>query len=268
VNADPIRAVLLQERCLILVPDEQDELHIGRMMRKRLEECADDASYSFEFKCMEALLMTMFSHIEAEWSQLEPDVLEALADLLESQMQLEKLRQVKNRVATFDVQVGGLRQGLMELLNHDDDLQEMRDFCADRAFSMSMVDADETDLEIQDVEVLMEAYMREIHNMQSKVKLLDRQIDHTEELVEMRLDAARNRILKANLTLSLASASLSVAMVLTGAFGMNLKSGWEEDDHKFWGVGAFSVALCSALFVGGYIFICGHGFDGVGNIDI
>jgi magnesium transporter len=74
-------------------------------------------------------------------------------------------------------------------------------------------------METQDVEVLVEAYMRLIHNMQAKVKLLERQIEHTEELVEIRLDAQRNRILKANLVLSLASAALSVAMVITGAFG-------------------------------------------------
>ena len=110
--------------------------------------------------------------------------------------------------------------------------------------------------------------MREIHNMQAQVELLDRQIEHTEELVEMRLDAARNRLLKANLTLTLASASLSVAMVVTGAFGMNLKNGWEEDDDKFVEITAFSVGITAFLFVGGYLFITRTGFDGVGGIDL
>jgi magnesium transporter len=229
---------------------------------------------------MEALLMTMILLVEEEWARLEPDVLEALADLLQSQMQLEKLRQVKNRVATFDVQVSGLREGLLAILNNEEDLEEMRDFCADMAFR-AMDEGDKGDegegegegdaasgLEIQDVEVLIEAYMREIHNMQSKVKLLDRQIEHTEELVEMRLDASRNRILKANLTLSLASASLSVAMVITGAFGMNLTSGLEEDEHMFYYMGSLSVGLTAALFGGGYLFISADGFDGGGKLDV
>jgi hypothetical protein len=132
VNADPIRAVLLREKCLLLVPDERDELQIARMMRKRLQECAGDASYSFEFKCMEALLMTLMWQVEEEWAKLQPDVQRALADLLQSQMKLEECRQVKNRVATFEVQVGGLRQGLMKLLNHEEDLCEIQEFCADR----------------------------------------------------------------------------------------------------------------------------------------
>ena len=50
--------------------------------------------------------------------------------------------------------------------------------------------------------------------------------------------------------------------------GMNLKSGMEDAEHMFLTATIFSVALSSTIFFGGYIFIVGHGFDGIGGSEM
>jgi magnesium transporter len=107
----------------------------------------------------------------------------------------------------------------------------------------------------QDVEVLLEAYMQEVHTRGLQADLLEQQIEHAEELVEIRLDAARNRLLTANLVLTLISTALSIMMVVTGVFGMNLPSGLETSPNAFAGTLVASLLASAMVFLAGYTFM-------------
>jgi magnesium transporter len=140
----------------------------------------------------------------------------------------------------------------MEILDEEEDLDELQAFCDFQA-GAHVEKLGEGALALdQDVEVLLEAYLQEIHNILSKVKLLEQAIEHAEELVEIKLDSKRNRLLTANLVLSLVSTSLSLAMVVTGIFGMNLKSGLEDVDHLFTVTAVSSGIGSILLFAFGY----------------
>lgn len=53
------------------------------------------------------------------------------------------------------------------------------------------------------------------------------------DLIDARMDAARNKFLLASLCLSIASLCLTSATCAAGIFGMNLKSGLEDAPHLF-----------------------------------
>jgi hypothetical protein len=135
VNADPVRAVLLHGRCLVLLAgnntqgnntqDTQvggtpDDIGLGHVLKQRLTDTTDDSDYSFEFRVLEGLLMTVVFDLDKQWATLEPAVQSALTALLKTQTQLEKLRQLKNRVAAFKIRVGGLRRAIVEILDEEE----------------------------------------------------------------------------------------------------------------------------------------------------
>ena len=63
-------------------------------------------------------------------------------------------------------------------------------------------------------------------------------------LVALRLDSARNQLLQMDVVLSVVTMAAGLGAVVTGIFGMNLRSGWE--------VSADAFAVTSAV-VGGAI---------------
>jgi magnesium transporter len=96
--------------------------------------------------------------------------------------------------------------------------------------------------------------LQEVHTRGLHADLLEQQTEHAEELVEIRLDAARNRLLTANLVLTLISTALSLMMVVTGVFGMNLPSGLETSAD------AFAVTLLASLLASAIVFVAGYAF--------
>ncbi len=82
--------------------------------------------------------------------------------------------------------------------------------------------------------------------------LLRQNMDSTESLVMMRLDTARNRLLRADVTLNVVTLMVAVGSLITGAFGMNVRNGIEESQAWFVGIIAaiaLSIALVSTLLV-------------------
>lgn len=97
----------------------------------------------------------------------------------------------------------------------------------------------------EDAEVLLEIYLQDIHTTRSKVALMQRRIQNTESLVMLKLDSVRNYLLAADVIFSLVSTCMTVGMFVTGAFGMNLRSGLEESDTTsyFWSVVTATIAF-------------------------
>ncbi|CAN0052943.1 unnamed protein product [Discosporangium mesarthrocarpum] len=97
----------------------------------------------------------------------------------------------------------------------------------------------------QEVEMLFENYLLEASGKRSDVRDLENTARNTEEIVEIELDVLRNRILRFELILSISGLTVSLGALVTGVFGMNLLSGWEEHRGTFW--------LVTTMIYGGMI---------------
>ncbi|CAM9323938.1 unnamed protein product, partial [Sphacelaria rigidula] len=75
------------------------------------------------------------------------------------------------------------------------------------------------------------------------------------EVVEIQLDVLRNNILRFELLLSISAFTVSLGALVTGVFGMNLLSGWEEQPMTFWLVTG-GIYGCIVLSVAGTVAFC------------
>ncbi|RVX21941.1 Magnesium transporter MRS2-I [Vitis vinifera] len=114
--------------------------------------------------------------------------------------------------------------------------------------SVATVRGDENDVE--ELEMLLEAYFMQIDGTLNKLTTLREYIDDTEDYINIQLDNHRNQLIQLELFLSSGTVCLSIYSLVAGIFGMNIPYTW-NDDHGFmfkWVVIVTGVS-CALLFV-------------------
>ncbi|GLD92947.1 hypothetical protein PINS_up001539 [Pythium insidiosum] len=251
VNADPVRAIILRHQCLVLLPE--DHAALLQLIRSAFHEfvTTGSTSLSFELRAMEALLASLCRCFSDELDRTSPVVSAALTRLAHgsiSTVQLEALRKFKNQINEFESRVDGVRRALMDLLDSETDIRLLH---LTRIYDEPSVLQELSRIDSDEAEGMIEDYLQELFSIRTKASFLHYRIQTTESVVMMQLDSARNYLLGVDIVFSLAAVCISVGTFVTGAFGMNLKSGLEEAAGWFWGVTIATVVVSIATTLGG-----------------
>ncbi|KAI9498766.1 hypothetical protein BDB00DRAFT_799455 [Zychaea mexicana] len=207
----------------------------------------------FEFRAIEAILVSITSSLQSELEVLEAPVtkllgdLEDIADVEESvkQSHLRDLLQYSKKLAKFEKDALSIHDAISDLLDHDEDLAAMY-LTAKKAGKPR----DASDHE--EVELLLEAYLKQTEEIASKASSLISDMRSTEEIVQIILDVSRNSLMWFEIRLSIITLSASIVSVYGALFGMNLKNYFEDDPVAFGvmsgmamltGLGAYIVSL-------------------------
>ncbi|KAL4109234.1 hypothetical protein PRIC1_000936 [Phytophthora ramorum] len=253
ISADPLRAIVMRDVCLVYVPDGADSL-LSILKDQFSQTAKENAEAPYEFRALEALLATLSRYFQADYQKLSPVVISALDRLVQGNLhsrELETLREFKNTMNEFESQVDGVRRVLMELLDNEEDL---------RLLYLTKLHEDPTLLtdlysfDSEEAEVLIENYLQDIFSTRTKADLMQHRITNTESLVMLKLDSMRNYLLRVDLVFSLVTISLSVGTLLAGVFGMNLASGVEDAWGWFWGVAITCVVAFVVITLMGVMF--------------
>ena len=222
INIDPIRVIILRDRFLLLLPEGKE--FVITMMQDQFRLATpvldSDHDFPFEFRALEAVLETIIRLIDHDYRVLEPKVLHTLHELREKitkSKELDDLRRMKNDVDTFASKASGIQRAIMAVLESDEDLALLNlSRLWDEPALLSMLDK----CEHEDAEILMETYLQEINRVRRNLALLLGKIENTQELVTIRLDTARNRLLTFDTVLSIISLCFTFTTVVSGYFGM------------------------------------------------
>lgn len=240
-----------------------------------LETNEEDES-PFEFRALEVFLEAICSFHAARTTELETDAYPALDELTSkiSSRNLDRVRKLKSAMTRLTARVQKVRDELERLLDDDDDMADLylsrklssaspvsdsgaaswfhgsptigsKISRASRA-SVMTVHGDENDVE--ELEMLLEAYFMQIDGTLNKLTSLREYIDDTEDYINIQLDNHRNQLIQLELFLSSGTVCMSIYALVTGIFGMNIPYTW-NDDHGYmfkWVVilsGVFSAVL-------------------------
>ncbi|KAG4060434.1 hypothetical protein PC123_g4676 [Phytophthora cactorum] len=253
ISADPLRAIVMRDVCLVYVPDGADSL-LSILKEQFSQAARENAEDPYEFRALEALLATLARYFQTDYEKLSPIVISALDRLVQGNLhsrELETLREFKNTMNEFESQVDGVRRVLMELLDNEEDLRLL--YLTKLHEDPSLL-ADLYSFDSEEAEVLIENYLQDIFSTRTKADLMQHRITNTESLVMLKLDSMRNYLLRVDLVFSLVTISLSVGTLLAGVFGMNLASGVEEAWGWFWGVAITCVIIFLVITAIGILF--------------
>ncbi|CAK9329146.1 unnamed protein product [Citrullus colocynthis] len=239
---------------------------------------AEEDDSPFEFRALEVALEAICSFLAARTTELETAAYPALDELTAkiSSRNLDRVRKLKSAMTRLTARVQKVRDELEQLLDDDDDMADLylsrkmsssspvsgsgpanwfpasptigsKISRASRA-SVATVRGDEDDIE--ELEMLLEAYFMQIDGTLNKLTTLREYIDDTEDYINIQLDNHRNQLIQLELFLSSGTVCLSIYSLVSAIFGMNIPYTW-NDDHGYmfkWVVIVSGVA-CAVLFV-------------------
>jgi hypothetical protein len=253
VNIYPLRAIILADRMILLVPDGTDSLLaiLGEHMQSfqthdivenrttsfgdfgniYLKKLGGEYSnlVSFECRAYEAVVATV-----AALQTQEYDVCRELADrciehfdlssIVDIEVQ-EDMRILKNRVGIMESRTRSSRASLMELIETVEDLSLMHLTRLKSNPSLYNYPLSSEILDIhEEIEILLEPYVLDFSSLEVKLQFLKTQLTNAEELVLLRLDTSRNRLLIADTTIAVISCAIGIGSYFGQMFGTNFIS--------------------------------------------
>ncbi|XP_026659985.1 magnesium transporter MRS2-I-like [Phoenix dactylifera] len=294
LNLEHIKAIITAEEVLLRDPYNENVIPIVEELRRRLIqgeksgqneiEAAEEDESPFEFRSLEVVLEATCSFLDARTTELESAAYPALDELTTkiSSCNLDRVRKLKSAMTRLTARVQKVQDELEQLLDDDNDMANLYlsrkmagasspnsnsgvpnwlpaspTICSkiSRASRASAATFHGNESDVEELEMLLEAYFRQIESALNKLTTLREYIDDTEDYINFQLDNHRNQLIQLELFLSAANVVLTLYSLVAGIFGMNIPYSWNEN-HGYlfkWVVGI--AGLVSALL---FIFIVSY----------
>ncbi|TGO88703.1 hypothetical protein BPOR_0146g00060 [Botrytis porri] len=201
----------------------------GKLSQK--QTTASAGALPYEFRALEAVLISVTSGLEKEFETVREPVVRVLKEL-EEDIDRDKLRYLliySKKLGTFEQKAKLVRDSIDELLEADDDLAAM--YLTEKDHDLKRGEDDHTE-----VEMLLESYHKLCDEIVQESGNLVSNIRNTEEIVKAILDANRNSLMLLELKISIGTLGMGSGAFIAALYGMNLKNHIEESDLGFLGV--------------------------------
>lgn len=231
-------------------------------LQKDVESTEED-DFPFEFRALEVALEAICTTLDACTKELESDAYPALDELTSkiSSRNLDRVRKLKSAMTRLTNRVQKVRDELEQLLDDDDDMADLylsRKLVGTSPVSDSgapnwsfasptitigskvsktsraSVTTVQEENDVEELEMLLEAYFMQIEGTLNKLTTLREYIDDTEDYINIQLDNHRNQLIQLELFLSSGTVCVSVYSLVAAIFGMNIPYTWNENhEHMF-----------------------------------
>ncbi|KAJ5143498.1 uncharacterized protein N7515_002285 [Penicillium bovifimosum] len=219
----------------------------GKLRQRQVQGVAQPSQpLPYEFRALEAVLISVTSGLEEEFNGVRDPVVRVLR-ALEEDIDRDKLRHLliySKKLGTFEQKARLVRDAIDDLLEADDDLAAM--YLSERAIGKEREEDDH-----QEVEMLLESYHKVCDEIVQASGNLVTNIRNTEEVVKAILDANRNSLMLMDLKFSIGTLGLATGTLFSALYGMNLKNFIEESDFGFGGVSVICFGLTGIVCVYG-----------------
>ena len=244
VNFDSVRAVIKCDRVTFFNGQEissQVQAVLIKDLATKLRTKSSSAPLPFEFIAIETILQTTLQALQDEFDCMAPAIEQHLT-ILERFVHWDKLKtmlECKKRVALFHERISSLRNCIAEVLESDADMAAMYLTAKSGNSQPRPVYAHE------EIELLLESYLKIAEEIVSRVQLLASNIQSTEDIVNIGLVGQRNELLLLELKLGIGTFSASMGGFGASVLGMNLINGMEGNPQAFFIIltGLISVSL-------------------------
>ncbi|PWA84524.1 mg2+ transporter protein, CorA-like/Zinc transport protein ZntB [Artemisia annua] len=234
--------------------------------------------FPFEFRALEVALEGICSFLDARTRELETAAYPALDELTSmiSSRNLDRVRKLKSAMTRLTNRVLKVRDELEQLLDDDDDMADL--YLSRKLSFASSPSSDGANLtwspasptieskisrasratpfsihgenDVEELEMLLEAYFMQIEATSNKLTTLREYIDDTEDYINIQLDNHRNQLIQLELFLLSGTVSLSVYSLVAAIFGMNIPHPWNDNHgYVFKWVILFAGILSASIFM-------------------
>ncbi|XP_057517609.1 magnesium transporter MRS2-I-like isoform X2 [Amaranthus tricolor] len=235
INLEHIKAIITAEEVWLRDPLDENVIPVVEELQRRLavkgalfEGFADEdeqaADFPFEFRALEVMLEAICSYLDARTTELETAAYPALDELTSkiSSRNLDRVRKLKSAMTRLTNRVQKVRDELEQFLDDDEDMGDLYltrklsshsspvsisyapNWCpvsptvqskvsrTSRASGISIHEEND----VEELEMLLEAYFMQIDSTMNKLTTLREYIDDTEDYINIQLDNHRNQLIQ------------------------------------------------------------------------
>ena len=217
----------------------------------------------FELQCADAVLHVVSNLLAVDTAELQKAIDENIHRLLQSSDHhlsgdpLTVIRAIKDGLSEMSSRVKSFLQSLNRILDDDRHmaLMNLSRLLTHPDRYVQPVSQEVLDEESDEPELILEAHLQTALTLTNAIHLMQGQIDSAAALVDQKLDAVRNRLLYANMVISILSLCVGSASLVGSIFGMNLTNFLEDDPNAFRQItfgtvsGAFAMALTIMFYL-------------------
>ncbi|KAL8148839.1 magnesium transporter MRS2-I-like [Apium graveolens] len=267
----------LQRRLPLVNPISQgqgeDEENLG--LQNDVKTSAEN-EFPFELRVLEVAIEALCSFLDARTTDLEVAAYPALDELTSkiSSRNLDRVRKLKSGMTRLSSRVQKVRDELEKLLDDDGDMSELYlsrkldDVSSPSSLNgvhnwltasptsgsnksrASTAGTRHGENEVEELEMLLEAYFIQVEGTLNKLKTLREYIDDTADYINIQLEHHRNQLIQLELFLSSATVGLSVYSLVTAIFGMNIPYTWNKNyGYLFKWVVISTSIVSAAIFI-------------------
>ncbi|GAB2276401.1 Magnesium transporter MRS2-I [Dionaea muscipula] len=279
LNLEHIKAIITANEVLLRDPSDENVIPVISELReavKLMEENWVDMILKHVKKMV--ALEAICSFLAARTTELESAAYPALDELTSkiSSRNLDRVRKLKSAMTRLTARVQKVRDELEQLLDDDDDMADLylsRKMAVpaspvtgsgpanwfpssptigskiSRASRVTMATARCDEKDVEELEMLLEAYFMQVDGTLNKLATLREYIDDTEDYINIQLDNHRNQLIQLELFLSSGTVCLSIYSLVGAIFGMNIPYTWMNNHgYMFKWVVILTGTICAVLF--------------------
>ncbi|XP_061353431.1 magnesium transporter MRS2-I-like [Gastrolobium bilobum] len=242
-------------------------------------EIVEEDEPPFEFQALEVILEAICSFLAARTTEMEMAAYPALDELTTKicTRNLDTVRKLKSSITRLTTRVQKVKDQLEQLMDDEDDMADLYlsrklagtslPISVSRAANWYVVSPTiepklsrtsrasvatfyEDENDVEELEMLLEAYFMQIDGTLNKLSTLQGYIDDTEDYINIQIDNHRNQLIQLEMFLNSGDLSLSFYSLVTGIFGMNFPFSWNQNHgYLFKWVVTFTGVFCTVLFL-------------------
>ena len=139
-------------------------------------------------------------------------------------------------------------QSMEKILDRDDDmaLMNISHLIIHPEYFIKPIDVEILNQEIDEPQVILETHLHVAVTLENTIRLLQGQLETSTEHIGQKLDTLRNRLLFANMIISVISLCVASGSFIGSIFGMNVINHLEESDTAF-KIIAYSTVIGSTI---------------------
>ncbi|WZY88385.1 hypothetical protein YC2023_045120 [Brassica napus] len=256
VNLENIKAIVTANEVLLLDPLRPQVLSLIDQLKKQFPQRnvpegiqssqeAEEGFQSelpFEFQVLESAFEVVCSFFDTRVTSLETEALSVLAELIEK-VTTENLSIVRSLKSNFTCLIASVQKVKDEIEHLLDDDKDMAEFYLTRKVIQSQQE------DVEDLEMLLEAYLIQVEGTRNKLHTMRKYIDDTEDYVKIKQKDKRNRLLVFKLMINRASFAISAGTLVVSLFGMNIPIPLYSTNGVFGYLVLDVFVMCIVLFV-------------------
>lgn len=218
LNIGEVKVIIGKESAIIFHGGKPEILE--EMIPKMLQVLQDDGrKASFELRMFECALNFSLEMLQREFKKIERSAQKILIRLRKtiSDEYFEMLLNTKKHLNKLQISVREAEEAAEEVLKDEEEIELL---CLGKNQQKEM-------------ESVIEHAWEQFEDLSHRIHELDEHVDDTQDFITLKMANRRNLIIRFDLIISIITAILSGFAVVTGIFGMNLRSTFENSNTAF-----------------------------------